>query len=764
MFKFQVSLPLSIDQEFTYCSEYDIKIGCRVVVPFGEKNRRLIGIVVGRTVDGANLPPVLKKIEEQVDQEPTFSAELLSLAKWMSQYYIFSFGEVIRTMLPASQKKTKGTSVELTALGSEILQDKEHSLASVLQGVWKRGTPVDLKTVKRRLKTLSVSLPKEITLNSLTKMGLVKSFSRNKVSARTWIETSVVQESAAHEEPRKELTPAQTAVLDRIQKEGHFQDESPPFKSFLLHGITGAGKTEIYLQAIARLFCFNSSAQVLVLVPEISLTPQMTRVFSARFPGQVAVVHSALTDKARWEQLSSVKDARKSILIGPRSAVFAPFRNLRLIVVDEEHDSSYKQGSGLSYNARDVAVMRSQIESCSVILGSATPSMESFFNATSGRYTYLELRERPFGREMPEVELIQPSISFQYAKKINRWALEPKYLDLPIDEKVIEELRRNYSRGMQSMVLVNRRGYAYYLFSLKDKKAVSCRKCSISLTVHKKSTILKCHYCGFSADINSVLGSDSLENYALVGYGSEQVESYLKEVLPGARIARVDSDSVGQKDALAEILEDFRSEKIDVLVGTQMQAKGHDFAKVTLICILEIDQTLNLPDFRAGERAFQLMVQAAGRAGRGQHKGRVLIQTLKGDDPVIKAGLSQDYGQFWRDQAKFRQVCHYPPFSRMILFEFSSLDESHLIKFSGQVELWIKQAVDKLGQDFASLQILGPSIPPLYQIRGRYRRTLLLVGDTRKQLWSFASQLKAAFRDYPGDLTLRIDVDPQSLI
>ncbi len=408
--------------------------------------------------------------------------------------------------------------------------------------------------------------------------------------------------------------------------------------------------------------------------------------------------------------------------------------------------------------------MRAHLEGKAIVLGSATPSMESYANASQGKYRLLELKERANRKPMPEIQFITANIQRSFARKLSGRQRAMPVIDLPIDDRILEALRENFAQGKQAMVLVNRRGYAYYLFSIRDRKAVSCPNCSISLTVHEKSTLLRCHYCDFQKPVEKMIPPDAADAYVLVGYGSEQMELFLKEGVPGARIQRVDSDSVQQRDSLPQILDKFREGEIDILVGTQMLAKGHDFAKVTLICILEIDQTLNLPDFRAGERTFQLMVQAAGRAGRGEWSGHVLIQTQRADHPVLKAGLTQNFAEFWDDQLQFRRAHNYPPFSRMIVFEFSSSKREKLTKWVGEVERWIAQRLRSSEGRYSQLSILGPSIPPLETIRGRSRRTLLLMATDRRQLWGFAKELMAAFNTPAGDARLRVDVDPQSLM
>ena len=764
MYYLDVAVPVALSQTFTYTSETVLLTGIRVKVSFGR--RKLVGVVLAVSRELPKSDMELKAVDEIIDPLPVYSESMLSLACWLSTYYLHPIGEVLRSMLPVSLVKKEKIQFRLTELGGEVREDEARSSQALIRFLWTRRMPYSQKSLKAKLAKWQEDTGAKLTLKKLEKDGLIVKESIDKTHGRSslWSDMAIGHAEALVPNLAPELTPDQVSVTNRIIEGGFESAESR--KAYLLHGVTGAGKTEVYLQLISEALSRNPANQVMVLVPEIALTPQMTRVFSARFPGQVAVVHSAMAPAERWAELQSVRNNQRQILIGPRSAVFAAFDRLCLLIVDEEHDSSYKQTTGLTYNGRDVAVMRAHLEGRPVVLGSATPSMESYANAIQGKYQLLELMERANRKPMPDIQFITTDVQKGFARKLSgsgRQRAMP-VIDLPIDERILEALRANLAEGKQSMVLVNRRGYAYYLFSIRDRKAVACPNCSISLTVHEKSTLLRCHYCDFQKAVDKMIPPDAADSYVLVGYGSEQMEYFLKEGIPGARIQRVDSDSVGQRDTLPSILDRFREGEIDVLVGTQMLAKGHDFAKVTLICILEIDQTLNLPDFRAGERTFQLMVQAAGRAGRGEWSGHVMIQTQRADHPVLKAGLKQSYSEFWEDQLEFRRAHNYPPFSRMIVFEFTSSKRDKLVKWVGEVEQWIIQRMKTSEGRYRQLSIMGPSIPPLETIRGRSRRTLLLMGSDRRQLWAFAKEVMETFHSPAGDLRLRVDVDPQSLM
>ena len=751
-----VSIANHLDQTFTYSHKDAVAIGSRVVVPFGKGNRKAVGVVIECSEITEYDPKRIKAIVEVVDKKPIYSKELMQLAEWLSSYYFHPIGEVLRTMLPVSSKGKKLVKkYKLTDKGLET-RASDTFAGKFLKYAFTRKVSLE-KTVIKKMNEYSIS--NGIMLSEL-KMYLEKDYATlvkdDKVKTRSMREIKASEEQQLTGQEQRKLTRAQAKVFEEISLGIKDSDSKP----FLLWGVTGAGKTEIYMQAIQALFDRSPSAQSLVLVPEISLTPQMTHVFESRFPGIVSVVHSALSDNERWEKLEKVRTGEARILIGPRSAVFAPFQDLKLIFVDEEHDSSYKQTTGLTYNGRDVAIVRAKLESATIVLGSATPSMETFNNAISGRYHYLVLNERVGGKSLPSVEIVRHQVASRYGQKVG----STDAIDIPISRKVIHSLSQNKIDGFQSIVLVNRRGFAYYLFLLEAGETVNCPQCSISLTVHSKSKVLRCHYCDYKTSIDSIKARYPKETIMMMGYGSEQAELYLKQELPDAKIVRIDSDIVLEKGKLAEILGEFREGKIDILVGTQILAKGHDFPSVTLICLIELDQMLNLPDFRSGERTFQLLVQSAGRAGRGDYPGKVLVQTSRPEHPVVQAGLQQDYLSFAEMEIDFRRDAFYPPFSRLVMFEFSSPKQVVLNSYLQMVEKWLEDMSEKYRDIFEDVMILGPAIPPIEQIRGRYRRTILVSSSNYKHLRFIVASIKNAFKRDVKDIRFKIDVDPQSII
>lgn len=778
MIQLEIAVPTPLPRTFTYLSDRAIEPGTRVLVPFGR--RRLVGVTLGpATAPEAGIE--LRRIESVIDEAPVYSPQVLEIARWISTYYMHPLGEVLRTMLPAGAAKVIKESLLLTEAGAVRRQDQASAEGRLLLKLFgKKKTEVTRLTATSKMRKLAAAGDLDavtLDMKALTKAGLVAKSRGSSMRARAaddeTRELRSLPQDGGDTAPLAPppLTATQQAVVRKIVDEGLGVSGS---KVFLLHGVTGSGKTEVYLRLIAEAMAKVDGAQTLVLVPEISLTPQMTRVFERRFPGIVAVVHSAMTDVDRWAQLTRVRTGAAKILIGPRSAVFGPFQSLRLLIVDEEHDGSYKQSTGLTYNGRDVAVLRGKLEGAPVVLGSATPSMESYNNALTGRYALLEMPERVTGRPLPEIEVVAserghrkgaalPKIGAS-TSKISRDFVDDDANDVPIAPKVLAELQANLAAGRQAIVLVNRRGYAYYLFSLDDKKAIQCPNCSISLTLHSRSTVLRCHYCDYQTTVDKVSRERPEDTLIAVGYGSQKAEDCLQAKLPQARIVRLDSDTVADRDVLPRVLGKFRTGEIDILVGTQILAKGHDFPNVTLIVILEVDQLLGLPDFRAGERTFQLIVQAAGRAGRAELAGRVLIQTMRAAHGVVTSAIAQDYKGFADNELRFRQAHSYPPFSRMISIELNGPDKVKLADLCRRIEDWVEQVAAARPELLAQVRVLGPAAPPIETIRGRHRRSILFTSAKIDPLRSLAMQFCTAFQKLPHDIRLKIDVDPQSLI
>lgn len=775
---FEVAVPTPVFSTFSYESREHILPGSRVLVPFG--GRKLVGVVVKegltQTTPGQK-KFTLKPIVQIIDRQPIFSEKMLSLARWMASYYGHPLGDVFRTMLPASVQKKSKTGFFLTQAALDgLASGATPPPLALLQKLFDEKDIYPERNLNAALKRLQKKVPDDerVFAQNLLELGYLRFGKRSQQTARNMAyasedKTFCFGDVDAKALPLKGL---QASVFAELVEKG-IQAPANERKPFLLRGVTGSGKTEIYLQAIAAAIRvgIDTSAtilpQTLVLVPEISLTPQMTRIFAERFAGRVAVVHSGMSDEERWRELDRIRSGQAYVLIGPRSAVFGPFANLKLIIVDEEHDSSYKQHSGLLYNGRDIAVLRAKLEGATILLGSATPSLESYEHALAGKYHLLQLPERVSGLPLPEVHIVEakpPQTFGQVLTKTNLSMHADQLCSIPIDELILEELRKNISLKQQSIVIVNRRGFAYYLFSLKYKKALPCPSCSISLTLHKRSTMLHCHYCDYRTSTAKVVDDHPDDTFVAVGYGSEKLEQMLKANIPEARIVRLDSDTVAKKDVLTETLQKFRAAEIDILVGTQILAKGHDFPNVTLMVILDVDQLLDLPDFRATERTFQLIVQAAGRAGRADLPGRVYIQCSRGADPTIQSALKQDFLGFAERELSLRKACRYPPFARMVHVEMSSTDVRALEAFVSQTVKWLEVFAQQEPDLPKHVKVLGPAVPAIEIIRNRHRRSLIFSSARIDALLHLARSFQNAFLKPSGDIRIKIDVDPQSLI
>jgi primosomal protein N' (replication factor Y) (superfamily II helicase) len=517
------------------------------------------------------------------------------------------------------------------------------------------------------------------------------------------------------------------------------------FQTFLLHGVTGSGKTEVYLHAVAGARKRQHTA--LVLVPEISLTHQLVDRTRARFGEQVAVLHSQLSTGERWDEWRRIARGEAAIVIGARSAIFAPLRDIGIIVVDEEHDGAYKQADGVHYNGRDVAVMRGKLSACPVLLGSATPSMESFHNARSGRYRLLELPERVASRPLPSVELVD--------------LRDPQRTVTPVlSPRTAAALEANLATAGQSLILLNRRGFANFLQCRACGDPLMCPNCSVTLTWHRRWRALRCHYCGHTIappERCPECGEPALETW---GAGTEQVEARLREAYPGARIARMDRDTTRRKGSQARLLSDWANGRLDILVGTQMIAKGHDIPGVTLVVVLLADRSLNFPDLRAAEQTFQLLAQVAGRAGRGERAGRVIVETLQPMHYSLQAAARHDFAAFAAQELAARRELDYPPFARLVLLRLEGERQEQVEELAAQAAVRLRELAAR------RFTVLGPAPAPLERLRGRHRRQILLRGRSGTALRRAARETLEALHDNVRKQSVRliVDVDPYHML
>jgi primosomal protein N' (replication factor Y) len=561
---------------------------------------------------------------------------------------------------------------------------------------------------------------------------------------KSWEEPLAVEEDlfeVDYTPPSNILNPDQERALGEIT--GWL--EAGAFRVGLLYGVTGSGKTEVYLGAVEAALARNKTA--LILVPEIALTLWMGRLCRARLGANVAVLHSALGEVERAREWWRVRRGEARVVVGTRSAVFAPLENLGLVVVDEEQEASYKQEETPRYHGRDVAIVRAKLEGAVALLGSATPSLESFHNARSGKYQFLQLESRVENRPLAPVEIVDLREDFRTTHRAG-----------PLSSKLSEAIAARLEQGTQSLILINRRGYSWFVICRACGAGIQCENCSISLTYHKQRDRLQCHYCGFSRRVPKECPKCASEHVYFFGAGAEQLEEKLREKFPRAKVARLDRDAVRTKRAYQQVLADFASGKIDILVGTQMVAKGHDFQRVTLVGVVSADSQLSLPDFRAAERTFQLLTQVAGRAGRGALPGEVLVETYYPEHYAIQLAARQDYPAFFERELQFRRLLHYPPFTALACVLVRDTKIENAIRWSRQISAFLAP------QESRGVKVLGPAAAPLARLKREYRFQFLLKAPKRTQLTRVLSDLLAFSeeKEIPERAVL-VDVDPLSL-
>ena len=538
------------------------------------------------------------------------------------------------------------------------------------------------------------------------------------------------------------LNPAQASALGEIRK----RVEEKRFSVTLLFGVTGSGKTAVYLSAMQDVLAEGRSA--ILLVPEIGLTPQAAANLHEIFGDQVAILHSALSDAERAQQWHRIHNGDARVVVGTRSAVFAPVRDLALIVVDEEQDGSYKQEEMPRYHGRDVAIMRGKLSGAAVVLGSATPAMESFHNAQTGKYALLELPARVEQRPLPEVELVDMRAEFQQSGE-----------DEVFSRRLTEEIRERLERGEQAMILLNRRGYSPVVLCRSCGETVQCKNCAIAMTHHRRAQRLMCHYCGYQAPVPKVCPRCASEYIYFLGTGSEKLEDLLHGAFPTARIGRLDRDTVRGREDFERVLSALHAGELDLLVGTQMIAKGHDIHGVTLVGVVGADFALGFPDFRAAERTFQLLTQVAGRAGRGSTPGKVILQTYFPEHYAIRFAERHDYRGFYEKEQQYRRWMHYPPFTALASVLIRSDELAQALKYSGLLGRWLEKNPPP------GVRVLGPASAPLARLKSEYRYHFILKSTSRERLNAVLRALLdfAATQKVPRG-KLVVDVDPVSLL
>jgi primosomal protein N' (replication factor Y) (superfamily II helicase) len=781
-----VALPVPLDMVFTYRvpAEAAPVVGGRVLVPF--RQQRLTGIVV--ELHDRKPSVVIKNILNVLDVTAALDDQLLRLGRWISDYYLAPIGEVFRTMLPLNAEFKRAVAYRITAEGQlalhlagtagsslrsrrtleeqaaefrvldylaaqepapgESAQIREESVRSatrvsrlILSGMVRKKwlAREDVSAVRDATRTIKIALLRsaEGKLNdnqrqlveSLAAAGgrlpveTLQSLEVPRTTLATLVKRGLVElieEPATFTVSRSKPRPsrlefdfntAQQTALNRLRE----TVETRKFSGMLLHGVTGSGKTAVYLAGMRAVLDAGRSA--ILLVPEIGLTPAVAADLHQIFGDEVAILHSALSDKERAQQWHRIKSGGARMVVGTRSAVFAPVNDLALIIVDEEHDSSYKQEETPRYHARDVAVVRARMANAVVVLGSATPSLESYFNAKKNKYALVELPDRVEKRPLPEVEIIDMRQEFQETGH-----------EQVISRKLTAEIKERLERKEQVMVLLNRRGYSPVVLCRTCGKKLECQNCAIALTHHKREHKMICHYCGYTAPVPKACVHCGSEYVYFLGTGSEKLEELLHGMFPQARIARLDRDTVRGHEDFERTLNALNEGELDILVGTQMIAKGHDIHGVTLVGVVGADSALGMPDFRAAERTFQLLTQVAGRAGRGQFPGKVVLQTYFQDHYAVQYAAHHDFAGFYDKELRFRSWMHYPPYSALanVLIRSDKLDDA--LQWSGSLGKWFEQTRHE------GVRVLGPATAPIMRLKRDYRYHFVLKSPSREKL------------------------------
>ncbi|MGA3084101.1 MAG: primosomal protein N' [Thermodesulfobacteriota bacterium] len=801
---FQVIVP-PLHQPLIYevPSDFSIepRIGQRVLVPL--KKKRVTGYLWEECTK-PEVGPTIKPVSSILDPKPLFSETMRPFFTWIAHYYLHPLGQVLKAALPPGLSVSDYQMVEITPLGIKALQagglqenEKEilQSISSSKSRSFSRFSPEEKKILKSfedhgwiqrttRLKKETARPKKErwvfpgpnfqknkfsikdhplfdflSPLPGLPLKDLRKHFPLSAQRLSTLGRKGLIEireqicmrnpfgEILAQETGPLVLTSEQEQALTRIQ-EGL---RSGSYNSLLLHGITGSGKTEVYLRAADE--TIQQGRQVLILIPEIGLVPLMEGRFRLRFGDKIALLHSGLNSGERLDQWRRIQEGLSPVVIGTRSAIFAPFNSLGLIVVDEEHDSSYKQTDSLRYHARDLALVRGQQTSSVVVLGSATPSISTLYLRRQKKIGYLGIHKRVQEQTLPDIKFVDMK-EFRRGRRISLFSP-------PLEEAI----GRNLDQGKQTLLFLNRRGFDTLILCTLCGAVIKCRNCSLTLAYHAREGQLLCHTCGYRMPLPLRCPNCHQEGIKALGMGTEKVQRELAALFPKASIDRMDRDTVNRKGAHFEILKKLRDQKTDILIGTQMITKGHDFPQVTLIGVLSADLSLNWPDFRAGERTFQLLAQVAGRAGRGVHPGQVYIQTFNPDHYIFNYVGHHDYLGFYNQEIRFRRALKYPPFSRLINCLFQGNQETAVAQVAEKAGGYLRKEIQK-NKWAASLELLGPVPAPISKIKGRYRWQMLLKGENNRILHQAAGLIQGAEKSLIQGTGVQIilDVDPVDML
>ncbi len=745
----RVTLDLAVRREFDYLIpnelENSVRDGTRVKVPFGA--REILGVVTAILDESphANLREIIKTVGGQSLVTPP----ILKLVRWISDYYCCAPEIAMKAVLPDAVRKEEEGWRERLYVRALPQHDQRPKLTKRQEDLWtiiEEWRELPLQEFVRLAGTTSA------TIRKLEDKGLVSIAPQ--ISERDPYANEHIMPTKPLELNNEQSVALNSIVksIDNLDRSESSLDEDDENNAFLLHGVTGSGKTEVYLQAIAH--ALEKGKGAIVLVPEISLTPQTVERFKARFSQGdlqtlVAVLHSHLSAGERHDEWHKIRQGRARIVIGARSAVFAPVEPLGLVIVDEEHEHSYKQEEAPRYNARDLAVVRGRQEGAAVVLGSATPCMESYYNVQRKKYCLLSLTERADEKTMPIVRVVDMRNASRKEKGISIFSPQ-------LREAILQRLEKKE----QVMLFLNRRGWSSSLQCTECGFVAECPNCSVSLTYHRSAQQLMCHICGHIDSAPSKCPEQNCGNSSIrfSGLGTEKVEAALDKSFPSARVKRMDSDTLKRKEDYRRILGDFRSGKIDILVGTQMIAKGLHFPNVTLVGIIHADLSLHIPDFRAGERTFQLLTQVAGRAGRGDVEGEVYIQSFTPFHPAIQYARRHDYIGFYDQEIEFRQQLRYPPVGRVALLTLRGRSEDRVRFFADH----LRKEMDALAKELGDVVVAGPAPAPLLRAENYYRYQIMMRTSRMPQL-SRKLSLKIDSLKISDDLRLIVDIDPMSL-
>jgi len=803
----EVAVAVPVKGTFSYRVPPDIssqvRVGSEVLVDFN--NRRLSGYVLARKSEGTR---EAKDILEVIGSEPRFHPAEVPFFEWMADYYIHPIGQVLQCALPRGMRRPAYKTACLTEKGASALGRSDLGEGDKEILTWVRDHPerpvafpferlrrlqrwgwvavedrigkrcvgpatrktvcpragVDIEAILRRQTGRLKAGNEAEFLREVCDSGTMllsevsKRFTNGRYLARKWAQSGVleIRETPVYTNPAGNIVrpPAEPVKLHRQQQravESLCSDlERGGFSCSMLHGVTGSGKTEVYHRLVKA--AIESAQQAIVMVPEISLAIYMEGMFRSRFGGKVAVYHSGLSEGERIDQWVRMAKGEVDLVVGARSALFAPLPRLGLIVVDEEHDTAYKQEEGMRYQARDAAVARAKLEGAAVVLGSGTPSVQSYYNSQNGKYRRISMPERVERRPLPEVKIVD-------MKSDGAGTHPGEALSIELSEAI----GRNLEAGNQTLLFLNRRGFHRLYLCRSCGESVRCPNCDVALTYHLREDRLFCHYCGYRSQVPKRCSSCRREALRPYGFGTEKLEQELSERFPEARIARMDTDSVRRKGSAFRILKDFSRHRIDILVGTQMITKGYDFPRVTLVGVIAADLSLGFPDFRAGEQTFQLLTQVAGRSGRGVQEGRVIIQTFNPDHYAIQTAMAYDYEAFFQRETALRRELGYPPYGHLACLRFSGNNRDRTSEYAHRLGRATRQILAEWARK--DIQVLGPAEAPLSRLKGKSRWQILIKSASAMVLQYLLTHVdRLARRDLQSTgVRLVIDVDPYQM-